>query len=188
MNMTMPSTQAFQSQAYTIQADLQQISDIRRITEIAMAHFGQVDHLINCAADTKFYGNLRESYQADDHAAKQFLTNCISPMWLASAIYDACWKDAPAVNAVNNRSVVNVSSMSGVAAFPPMGQAFYAASKSALNMLSAYLTLELAPYAVRVNGICPGGFTAGPTTDEVVIAIRKLMQGGENGQLITQMN
>lgn len=50
--------------------------------------------------------------------------------------------------------IINVSSTASQVARP--GISHYASSKAALNMLTKVLAIELAPYGVTVNAICPG--------------------------------
>jgi NAD(P)-dependent dehydrogenase (short-subunit alcohol dehydrogenase family) len=135
-------------------ADLLKRDDIRRIVDIALARIGQVDTIVNCAADVHFYGKAAEAWYAEDAPRSQFMVNCVAPMQLVSLVHDLCWKDNRDENAHRNRSVVNISTVSGIYAFPSQGQAFYSASKAALNMLSLHLALELAPYSIRLNALC----------------------------------
>jgi NAD(P)-dependent dehydrogenase (short-subunit alcohol dehydrogenase family) len=51
-------------------------------------------------------------------------------------------------------AVVNVSSVTGIRAFP--GVLSYCASKAALDQLTRCTALELAEHGVRVNAVCPG--------------------------------
>lgn len=170
-----------------VQGDLTRREDICRLVEVAMARFGRIDAVVNSAADIAFHGKLIELWQSTPYAQSQLEINCIAPMNLVSAVHHYCWKDAPEDNAHWNRSVINVSSMSGVYAYPAAGQAIYAASKAALNMLTLYLSLELAGYSVRVNGICPGRFTGQPATESVVLEIERLLKGDETGSIITNL-
>ena len=172
---------------YLVQADLTCREDVKRVIEVTLARYGRIDALINAAADIKFHGNLRDLWQADDYPQSQMLLNAIVPMQLASAIYQYCWKDQPDENARWNRSVVNVSSISGLYVYEERGQAFYGVSKAALNMLTLYLSLELAPYSVRVNAICPSRFTGKAATRRVTEAIRRLLTDDSTGTTVTKV-
>ncbi|PTR10216.1 NAD(P)-dependent dehydrogenase (short-subunit alcohol dehydrogenase family) [Nitrosospira sp. Nsp5] len=173
--------------AYLVQADLTRREDVKRVVEVALARYGRIDALINTAADIKFHGNLRDLWQANDYPQSQMLLNSIVPMQLASAIYQYCWRDQPDENTRWNRSVVNISSISGLYVFEERGQAFYGVSKAALNMLTLYLSLELAPHGVRVNAICPSRFTGKAATRRVTEAIRNLLTGDSTGTIVTKV-
>jgi NAD(P)-dependent dehydrogenase (short-subunit alcohol dehydrogenase family) len=170
---------------HLVQADLTRRADVTRVIDTALQRFGRIDSLINAAADIKFHGPLRDVWFADDYPESQMLLNSIVPMRLASAIYQTCWKDQSSENARWNRSVVNVSSISGLYVFQERGQAFYGVSKAALNMLTLYLSLELAPVSVRVNAICPSRFTGKSATRRVTEAIRGLLTGNSTGKILT---
>ncbi len=172
---------------YLVQADLTCREDVKRVIEVTLARYGRIDALINAAADIKFHGNLRDLWHADDYPQSQMLLNAIVPMQLASAIYQYCWKDQSDENVRWNRSVVNVSSISGLYVYEERGQAFYGVSKAALNMLTLYLSLELAPYSVRVNGICPSKFAGKAATRRVTEAIRNLLTGDSTGTTVTKI-
>lgn len=51
-------------------------------------------------------------------------------------------------------SIIHVSSVNGLAA--EAMQAHYNASKGGMNLLSMSMAVELAPYGIRVNALCPG--------------------------------
>jgi NAD(P)-dependent dehydrogenase (short-subunit alcohol dehydrogenase family) len=166
---------------YCIQADLTRREDVRRVVEVALGRHGRIDAIVNSAADTRFHGKLVELWETGDHAEAQLAINCVAPLQLVSAVFQASWKDEPDANARWNRSVVNVSSVSALYVTADHGQAFYSASKAALNMLTMYLSLELAPYSVRANAICPARFTGAAATHEVVDAIGLLLGGTATG-------
>lgn len=50
-------------------------------------------------------------------------------------------------------AIVNISSVSSKMALP--GQSVYAATKGAINSMTATLAAELAPYGIRVNAVAP---------------------------------
>lgn len=166
---------------YAIQANLKNRADIRRLVEVALARFGQIDVVINSAADTKFYGNLLDMWYEDPYPLDQIHLNSVAPIELISAIFHAAWKDQSVQNAHQNRCVINVSSISGLYAIGNTGQAIYSASKSALNILTMHLASELAPYSVRVNAICPGRFSDEHATAKVVASVMAFVEGNETG-------
>lgn len=51
-------------------------------------------------------------------------------------------------------SIIHMSSVNGLAA--EAGQAHYNTTKGGMNLLAMSMALELAPYGVRVNSLCPG--------------------------------
>lgn len=166
-----------------IQADLTCRDDLQHLVTETLARHGRIDALVNCAADIKFHGSLRDLWQAGDYPQSQLLLNAVVPMQLASAIHLQYWKEQPAENVRWNRSIVNVSSISGLYVFQERGQAFYGVSKAALNMLTLYLALELAPYGVRANAICPSRFTGKTATRRVTEAIGRLLSGKDTGTI-----
>jgi NAD(P)-dependent dehydrogenase (short-subunit alcohol dehydrogenase family) len=166
---------------YCVKADLTDTRDIQRLVEVAIARYDRIDVIVNSAADVAFHGKLSDLHEAGDYPLRQFAINCVAPLRLASAVFHACWKDRPDENAQWNRSVVNVSSMSGLYAFHDTRQAFYAASKSALNMLTLHLAADFAPYLIRVNALCPGRFLPPSSTDAVVSVVRRLITGTMTG-------
>jgi len=169
---------------FCIQGDLTCREDIRRIVEVVLARFGQIDVLIDSAADTHYHGKLLELSFDSKKVEDQLITNCIAPIQLASAIFQESWKDERAANRKFNRCVINISSISGLYVYPSIGQAFYSASKAALNFLTQYLASELADYSVRANAICPSRFPDSVPTDKVVSRIRDVIESRISGQIV----
>jgi NAD(P)-dependent dehydrogenase (short-subunit alcohol dehydrogenase family) len=169
---------------YCIQGDLTRRHDIQRIVEVCLARYGRIDAVVNAAADVHFHGKLVEVWQADDYAQTQLLTNALAPMQLVSAVFENCWRDDPRGNALWNRSVLNVSSYSAQYAYPDTSQAVYGASKAALNLLTLYLSLELAPYSVRANIVCPGRFDDDASTKRVVDSMQAILSGKMTGAVV----
>jgi NAD(P)-dependent dehydrogenase (short-subunit alcohol dehydrogenase family) len=169
---------------FCVQGDLTCREDVRRIVEVVLARFGQIDVLINSAADTRYHGSLLELSFDSTKVEQQLITNCIAPIRLASAIFQELWKDERDANREFNRCVINVSSISGLHVYPSIGQAFYSASKTALNFLTLHLSCELADYSVRANSICPSRFPDSVPTDKVVSRVRDLIESHLTGQVV----
>ncbi|WP_127794432.1 SDR family oxidoreductase [Agromyces sp. LHK192] len=106
---------------------------------IAETH-GRLDHLVNNAGINPVYGPLRD---VDLAAARKILeVNVFATLeWTRDA-----------VGAGLTTSVVNLSSISALAASP--GIAFYGISKAAVVNLTMQLAHELAP-GIRVNAVAP---------------------------------
>jgi NAD(P)-dependent dehydrogenase (short-subunit alcohol dehydrogenase family) len=183
VNFEKPS-QPEPSPVLCVQADLSQRNDIARLVEVSLARYGRVDAIVNAAADTHFHGPLIELWQSDNAASSQLLVNSVAPVQLVSAIHYHCWKDEPEENAHRNRNVINISSRSALEVQKNAGQGFYSASKAALNMLTLYLSLELAPYSVRANAVCPGAFKDQSSTALVVQKIQSLLEGDCTGTVV----
>lgn len=169
---------------YCVQGNLNSREDIRRIVEVTLARFGQIDVVINSAADTHYHGKLLELSFDSSAAENQLVTNCIAPMNLVSAIFQESWKNEPAANRDFNRCVINVSSASGLYIYPNIGQAFYSASKAALNFLTLHLAYELADYSIRANSVCPSRFPDSVPIDKVVSRVKSLIESDVTGQVV----
>ena len=113
---------------------------------------GDVDILVNCAG---FGISGAVEFTEPDEAKKQMEVNffgCVN-MTKAALSY---------MRERGNGHIVNISSVAAPAAIP--FQAYYSASKAAINAWSAALANELRPYGVTVTAVQPGdiktGFTA----------------------------
>jgi len=172
------------NEPFCVQGDLTRAEDIRRVVEVVLARFGRVDVLINAAADTRFHGKLLELSFGSIEVQNQLFTNCIAPMQLVSALFQESWKHERAANQEFNRCVINVSSVSGLYVYPSVGQAFYSASKAALNFLTRHLAGELADYRVRANAICPSRFPECVSTERVVSQVMHLIASQVTGEVV----
>lgn len=170
---------------YTVQADLADVKDIQRLQEVTLAKFGKIDHLVNCAADVKFYGRLSEIWARDiGEELGQMQLNAFTPFLLASSFFMNYWREEREENLANRRSILNISSVSGLYALPDEGQASYGASKAALNYLTLHLSLELSNYCVRVNGLCAERVDSQQKMDSLILGVQIALSGTETGKLL----
>lgn len=113
---------------------------------------GRVDILVNCAG-MGISGAFEYTDPAD--AARILEVNVLGMSNVLRAVL-------PAMRAQRSGRVVNVSSVAAVAPIP--FQAWYSASKAAVNALSMAVANEVAPWNVSVVAVMPGdtrtGFTA----------------------------
>jgi NAD(P)-dependent dehydrogenase (short-subunit alcohol dehydrogenase family) len=124
-------------------ADVTDASAPDRIVAAALERFGALSALVN-AAGIIGSGTVETTTDADWDAMMDI--NARAPFRLMRAA-------APALIA-SRGSVVNVSSVTGLRAFP--GVLSYCVSKAAIDQLTRCAALELASNGVRVNAVNPG--------------------------------
>lgn len=130
-------------QAYAVAADLLKESDIQRVVDETIAHWGQIDALVN-AAGIIGMGTIENTTLSDWDTMMNI--NVRSPFYLMQL--------AMSHLKATRGSVVNISSVTGVRSFP--GVLSYCVSKSAVDQLTRCAALEVAEHGVRINAINPG--------------------------------
>jgi len=131
------------AQCLTIQADLAEPEAAEPCVAKVIEHFGGVDVLVNAAG----------------HISNGTIENTSLKAWDAMlninlrAVFVMMQKALPSL--IERRgNVVNVSSVTGLRAFP--GVLAYCVSKAGLDQLTRCSALELAGKGVRVNAVNPG--------------------------------
>lgn len=135
-------------------ADISQESGARSISALAIQHFGAIDILINNAADFTQMG-VERAEVADWQ--KVLGVNVIGTALVS--------KHAVPHMKARGGAIVNIASMSGLIAQPDF--ATYNASKGALLTMTKCMALDLAPYKIRVNSICPGCILTSASYQEI---------------------
>jgi 3-oxoacyl-[acyl-carrier protein] reductase len=131
--------------AITVQADVGDDAQCKKLVQAAMDKWGRVDALVNNAGTTKFVKHTDLDGLSADDFLRIYRLNVVGPFQMARAC-------APALKA-NKGAVVNVSS---VASLLGTGSSIaYGASKAALNSVTRSLARVLGP-EVRVNAVLPG--------------------------------
>lgn len=126
-----------------VSADLRETRQIDRVVDETLKTFGRIDVLIN-AAGIISNGTI-ETTNADDWDEMMNIN-------LRSVFY--MMRQSVGHLEKTKGSVVNVSSVTGLRAFP--GVLAYCVSKAAIDQLTRCSALELAAKGVRVNAVNPG--------------------------------
>ena len=127
----------------TVSADVTREEDARRAVDETVAAFGGLDVLVN-AAGIIANGTVETTPLSDwDAMMNVNLRSVFHLMQLAAPHLER-----------RPGNVVNVSSVTGLRAFP--GVLAYCVSKAGVDQLTRCAALELAPKGVRVNAVNPG--------------------------------
>ncbi|NRF72172.1 SDR family oxidoreductase [Aquincola sp. S2] len=128
--------------AQAIVADLAQVANCQRVVDDVLARHGRLDALVNCA------GVWTEGDSA--LVTEQDWDRCVDVN--LKATFFLCSHAIPALKATRG-AIVNVGSDAGIVG--NAGCVVYCASKGGLVLMGKALALELAPFGVRVNTVCP---------------------------------
>ena len=147
------------------------VGDPEKIVEMfeaVAAHYGRLDVLVNNAAS----GVQRAAVDlAPKHWDWTMAVNARAP-WLCAVSASKLMK--------GGGCIVNISSMGSVRVLPHYFSV--GTSKAALEAVTRYLAVEMAPMGIRVNGVSGGyvetdAFDSFPNRDEMVAATEKTIVG-----------
>jgi len=129
--------------ALAVQADVRDPAQVRRLVETTLEHHGRIDALVNNAGQGLHLP--LEQVSLDDLVAITEL-NFYAPLVAMQAVL-------PVMRSQGSGAIINVSS--GISRMVLPGAGAYAATKSALNMLSRVAREELAPDGIVVSVVYP---------------------------------
>ena len=140
--------------AFAVHGDVAKKADVKKMVEATIAGFGPLDILVNNAGVYNLQP-LEAVTEAEFH--REFNINVLSKI--------LCTQEAVKHFSANGGSVINMTSIAGVSAFP--NSVVYAATNAAIDSLTRVLAAELGPRKIRVNAIGAGvtiteGFEAVP--------------------------
>jgi len=136
--------QQFASHCTFLQGDVSSVSDCQHIIQTVVEKYGKLDILVNSAGlyMEKLIAEVTESdydYIMDVNV---------------KGTYFMCKYALPELRKTTHGVIVNISSDAGI-----NGNVLcttYCASKGAITTFTKALALELSPYQIRVNCVCPG--------------------------------
>ncbi|HEX8081063.1 MAG TPA: SDR family oxidoreductase [Jatrophihabitans sp.] len=143
------------STVLTVQADVRDSEAVRRAVDVAIERFGRVDVLLNNAGIAAPSGKAVHDIEARE--------------WdlMLDVDVSGAWRMIRAVGKVmchqRSGSIINVASTAGLVGYRNF--AGYVTAKHALVGLSKAAALDLAPFKVRVNALCPGSVRDEPAVE-----------------------
>ncbi len=133
---------------FSIQADLSEANQAKKLLDVAMSKFPKLDILVNNAGITVSHRIDEVDFETWQKAWQKVLaTNLLGP---ANMIYLA----AQQMMKSGGGHIINVSSRGAFRGEPE--KPAYGASKAGLNALSQSLAQKLAPYGIFVSAVAPG--------------------------------
>ena len=129
-----------------VQADVSSEDDVRRMVELAVAEFGQLDIMFNNAGVGGAFGSITEIELEDWNYTFAVLVGGVflGVKYAARQMIQQGW----------GGSIINTGSVAGV--HGGAGPVCYSTAKAAVNHLTRAAVLELAPHRIRINTILPG--------------------------------
>jgi NAD(P)-dependent dehydrogenase (short-subunit alcohol dehydrogenase family) len=143
--LTVKSIKDQGGQALLVEADVSKAADAERMVRAATDAFGRLDILHNNAG---IFVKPTPAHELTEDVWDRVFDINIKGVWLG------CKYVTPQMIKQGGGAIVNTASMAGLRGRPYTSA--YCASKGAVVMLTKTLAIELAPYNIRVNCICPG--------------------------------
>lgn len=138
--------------AIAVATDVSKSADIKKMVQAALDHFGRVDFIHNNAG-------IQVAKSIEDTTEEEWeevIDVNLKGIWLG------CKHVVPVMKKQQSGSIINTGSIAAIVGWK--NQSAYEPAKAGVHMLTTQLAVELAPYRIRVNAICPGWIDT-PLTD-----------------------
>lgn len=133
--------------------DVSEQDQVRRLVDRTLDEFGRIDVLVNNAGTIVLPGDVMQtSLEAWE---KMMAVN-------ARSVFLCCQAVLPGMMERRSGKIINISSVAGLHGLP--NRAAYCASKHAVQGFTDALAIDMRPYGIAVNAICPGAVDT-PLTD-----------------------
>ena len=134
--------------ALALDVDVTNAGQVRSMVQQTIAQLGRIDVLVNNAGLALVAGK-KSLWEVDDNEWRREIDVNLN------GVYHCCQAVAKVfVERGEGGKIVNISSLAGRVAQPQYGG--YTPAKFGVIGLTQMLALELAPYRVNVNAVCPG--------------------------------
>jgi glucose 1-dehydrogenase len=135
----------FGGTACEIGADVSKPEDVRRLVGAAVERYGNLDIMVNNAGIEQQHPFIEMPLEDYEKTIAVNLTGT----WLGCQL-----AAQQMVKQQRGGRIINISSVHEDITMPT--NAAYCASKGAIRMLTRTIAVELAPYGITVNDVCPG--------------------------------
>lgn len=129
-------------------ADVANSADVQRTVSATLQEFGRVDILVNNSAFARGPDRVPLIELSEELWRKVLEIKLTGSFLMCRTVLPAMIKQG------QGGIIVNVSSIAGKRGFP--NTAVYCTSNAGIQGFTQALAIELAPYNIRVNAVCPG--------------------------------
>ncbi len=141
---TVEACRRYGAQALALRCDVTRMQDVQGAVDATMQQWGRIDVLVTAAGI--YTGGLLSEVTLEQW--QRVLAVNLTGVFVCNKLI------APLMAGCCGGSIINISSMSGKTSWP--GTHEYSASKSGVIGLTHSVAMEMAPYSVTVNAVCPG--------------------------------
>lgn len=132
------------AEVIALQADVSDFESVKRCIDEIVRRYGKIDVLVNNAA---IYLGKPFHEEPLEYWEKLFKVNVLGTVIPSQLV-------VPHMIKAGGGSIINISSKAAITGEP--GHAAYSALKGAVLSLTLAMAIDLSPFNIRVNAICPG--------------------------------